>query len=67
MFEWDNDGMLFADLILGPAVMIERVWVKKAISKMTRDKAAVPSGIVVEIFKVFSETGIDLVTELHCK
>ena len=32
---------------------------KKAISKTTRGKAAVPSTIVVEMLKVSSETAID--------
>ena len=37
---------------------------KKAISKIKGHKAALPSGIVVEIFTASGETGIDLIMEL---
>ena len=48
--------------ILGPAVRIERAWVKKAISKNGKSsKTAGLSGIIAEMLKASSGTSVDLV------
>ena len=53
-FEWEK--MSSAGPIVGPAFRIESEWVKNA--------RQLASGIVVEMLKASSETGIDLVAEL---
>ena len=63
-FEWSRDDLITADPVEGPAVWIQREWVKQAITEMKCGKAAGPSGIVAEMLKASGERGVDLVTEL---
>ena len=63
-FVWDRNSLSTVEPIAGPAMRIERDWVKSAINKMKSNKAAGPSGIVSEMLKASSEAGIDLVTDL---
>ena len=58
-FEWDRNSLSTVEPIAGPAMRIERDWVKSAINKMKSNKAAGPSGIVSEMLKASS-----LVTDL---
>ena len=59
-----NSEHLTADTVAGPPVLITIEMVAKAITKMKNGKAAVPLGIVAEIFKASGDTGVQLVAEL---
>ena len=48
-FELDRNSLSTVEPIAGPAMRIERDWVKLAINKMKSNKAAGPSGIVSEM------------------
>ena len=63
-FEWDRNTLSPVEPIAGPAIKIERDWVKSAISRMKSGKAAGPSGIVSEMLNASGDAGIDLVTDL---
>ena len=62
-FEWEKDGLSYADPILGPAVRIKVEWVKTAISKIKSSKAVMSLCIVAEILKASRETANYIVNE----
>ena len=59
-----NSEDLTAGPVVGPPILITIEMVAKAIMKMKNGKAAGPSGIVAEMLKASSDTGVWLVVDL---
>ena len=61
-FSWNSDD-LTADPVVSPSVLVTTEMVAKAITKMKNGKAAGSSGIVAEMLKASSDTGVRLVAD----
>ena len=60
---WNSED-LTADPVVDPPIHITIEMVTKAIMKMKNDKTAGPSGIVAEMLKASSDSGVRLVADL---
>ena len=63
-FEWDPEHLSDEPPLKGPLIPITIDMVKKAISKMKSDKAAGPSGVVVEMIRAAGDTGATISPDL---
>ena len=63
-FEWDPEHLSDEPSLKGPLILITIDMVKKAISKMKSDKAAGPSGVVVEMIRAAGDTGATIIPDL---
>ena len=63
-FDWDPDHLSNTTPLEGLPIQITIDMVKKTISKMKLDKAAGPSGTVVEMIKAASDTGATMISDL---
>ena len=63
-FDWDPDHLSDEPPVHGPPIPITIDMVKKAISQMKAGKALGPSGIVVEMIRAASDTGISMIHDL---
>ena len=63
-FEWDPEHLSDEPPLEGPSVPITILMVKKIISKMKFNRAAGPSGVVVEMIRAAVDTGATVIRDL---
>ena len=63
-FSWNPGGLSEVYPVKGPIVPITTAMVRKAINKMSLEKAAGPSGIVAEMLKAAGSRGASMIRDL---
>ena len=63
-FAWDRNSLSQADTVSDIPCLSDKDMVRKSVSKIKKEKAARPSGVVSEIVKAAGETEVDMITDL---
>ena len=61
-FVWDRNSLSQADSVSDIPLVIDKYMVRESISNMKNEKAAGPSGIMLQIIKAAREAGVDMST-----